>query len=521
MENNESQEKNQPPASSDVKPEDNTIFETDETSDNKSDSLDVNIEETKKKIKEQQDLFKIALATYEAKDFLDFVSTRMSKIDNEIKKLNIDPDNLEEQSNNKDLDDLVKKYVKLKRMTDYYTDNLSFNKKTLEGANLSFNHDKHKIQDLLPHVDSDKLKDLANKYSSGSEDALKTFVLVTEGDLKNVFLMNSGFNVLIRDPSSNELNVLFNSLKDESNQYGRMFGSFFYLFSDLYIKEIIMNFIENHIVKSNLKGWKKKGIIRKYLSVLDYEPLLHSMVSLMFPDGYDYIYTCPYQDCDYTEEIKIDLNKLKYFNLDILPEGCLEIVTSSKEFDNKTYQTYQRSLNFDNDVLVKTTKNIYKIYLKVPTMEEYLSYGKNYNKIMAETIQIGNQEQISNYLTYNYLKIFAPWIKKIEIINSSTNSILLTITDNDVILTILDVIQKKNKDSLSDKIIEFMKNSKITHICYPVNPCPKCKRMPTGAVNGFLPFDIQNNFFFQLQMYLIQLVLQKSPEKNTSTILKS
>ena len=446
-------------------------------------------------IKRTMEDLKIMLATYELEDLRNVINNRLETIKEELDKLN-------PEENDEDLEKIKKlteEYTNIQRIFTHYTDQLVFNREILEkiyklNQRLLNKHDKYHVEDKSPSFDLDKLK--SSKGLSKSD--IKTVILAMEGDIKKISLLNSGFTIVVRDPSLSELNVLFNKLQQDMNEYGRMFGALFYLFNDYYIKEALMEFIEK-LTKPNIKNANKSNVFRKMLSIHDYDVILHSIATLMYPDGYTYKFECSNENCNYKEEVKIDLNLIKYFNFDIIPEDCLSMIDRNEPLTYQNYLKYQSILGFTEQVDI----NKYRFYLKVPTMYEYLSYGKEFNDLMFKTITSSNKDQIENYIQYNYLKIFIPWISQVDIIDRNSNTVKHAITDKDIIMTILEVIQKYD-DTLADKIVDFIKRTKVTHICYPVNLCPQCKQLPSGAVNGFIPFDVQNNFFSQCLMRLIQ-----------------
>lgn len=350
-----------------------------------------------------------------------------------------------------------------------------------------------KVKDSFPNMS----KNFEGKELSGKE--AKIYLLANKKNVKKIMLLNSGFYVLLQCPSLTDLTIMYNKISDQLDEYGRLFGTYFYLYSDLYIKQIMIDMISELVVSSNLKGWRKGKTLLKAISIHDYSTLLHGIASLMFKDGYEFKYQCPYGE--YNEIVKIDLNKIKYNNFNGVSESDLQFLSSSQTKTSKEITKYQKSLGLDTTIDLDT----YKFHLKVPSLQEYFIYGDSYNKNLMDMVQNGNKEEIQNYLKFSYFKIFTPWIERIDVLNDD-KTVNFRLSDIDGKCLILDELQLSNSKDLNkiiDPIVDFIKNTMLTHIVIPLNPCPVCKKIPENTINGFLPLDMQESFFLISTMRLI------------------
>jgi hypothetical protein len=59
--------------------------------------------------------------------------------------------------------------------------------------------------------------------------------------------------------------------------------------------------------------------------------------------------------------------------------------------------------------------------------------------------------------------------------------------------------------TFGEDINNFILESAVSHICYPVFPCPSCGHVPSNAHNGFIAFDVEQYFFTQSAMKLSRL----------------
>jgi hypothetical protein len=387
----------------------------------------------------------------------------------------------------------------LMRMVDVFSDQFSLLNNVLEKVADKLKDsvdDKEKgisIKDSYPNL----TKDFEGKEISGKD--AKIYILANKRNVKRIKLLNSGFYVLIQSPTLTDLTIMYNKISDQLGEYGRLFGTYFYLYSDLTIKEVIIEFICKLIISSNLKGWQKGNNLTKHISIHDYPILLHGLASLMFKDGYKFKYQCP--NDNYSETTDIDLNTLKYYNFNKISEDSLKFLSSSDLKSSKEVFSYQKSL----DLTEKIKVGQYLFTMKVPSIDEYLKYGDSYNADLMEMVQNGNTENIQDYLRFSYFKLFTPWISTIAVLKED-DSVNFRVSDIDSKCLILDELQLSNAgklDDIIDPIVEFIKETMLTHIVIPVNECPTCGKLPKSAINGFFPIDMQETFFSMSTMRLI------------------
>lgn len=449
-------------------------------------------EETQQQINEDIERCRIVLPTYS----LDILERKLDEISSNIKNFrrNVEKFGSIENVLTRMINAISDQYIFLRDVLE--------RNKDIEWNNTYIDEEKNiKIKDSVPKIS----KNFNGQKLSGKDAEL--FILAQNKNIKKIHLLNSGFYVVLRCPTLSELDMLYNSISDKISEYGRMFGTYFYLFNDLEIKRSFLDLIKTCVKSSNLKNWNKGNNLFRHISIHDYPVLLHGLASLMFKEGYEYRYICPY--CDYNEVTNIDVNKLKYSYFSKIPTEGLEILSSSDVKTKTILEKYHSLLDLNKSY---TVDNKYTIHLKCPSVFSYIEYGDDFNKTLMDVIQSGNQTLINEYLRFSYFKIFCPWIEKIDVLNEE-GQVNFVVDDIEGKCIILDELQNNDRlsfETVIDPIVDFIKDSQLTSIAIPLNPCPKCNQIPEAAIKGFLPVDMQENFFIMSTMRLTQSFLAKS-----------
>jgi len=399
------------------------------------------------------------------------------------------------------------------RLHDFYNENINFMKTTLkEGTNLSkdftFVNDKEEKKTIK---DSFLVADSPEGITNVSGEKALTMMFSVNRNIKRIKLINSGFSIDIKSPLLSEINIIYNKISDSIDEYGRMFGTFFYLYADLEIKKILVDFAFSLVINSNLRNWNKKDVLAKNISINDYPAILHAISCLMYKNGYVLKSVCP--SCEYVESEVIDLNLLKYHNFDALNEFCLKTISSTSQVKPSTVNEYKKELllslvksvdEVDNKFILNIGK--YSLELGVPSIYKHLSYGDEYNAKLTEMVYSEDISKIMQYLKYNYCQMFVPWIKSITCFVDENNTNGIKTEDSSIFPIILDKIQEDENISeiFIKKMVDFISETNATFICYPVNPCPNCHKEVTNTKDGYVFFDAQKNFFIHCAMKLIQ-----------------
>lgn len=349
-----------------------------------------------------------------------------------------------------------------------------------------------------------KLPNTSLKGAKASHQDAKLLLHAIKGDVITVPLYNSGFKITLKSPQLFELNNLYNRIGERFDTYGRNLGTLFYLYYDLQLKEIFINFILSLVIQTTLEVANRKqlmAILKDTIALNDYQVCLMYIASLMYPEGYHYRVM---HKCGLNKSIKIDLKELVKTDFSRIPEGYIDHFTNDKASSipvDKVIE-YQRALNSGNTDYIDV--DMYRFYLRVPILSQYTSYGIKYNDRLSNSIHdLANDEIVNEYIRHSFCSAFEPWILNVGVLNEG--ELLFTIDEHDRsnIVDCLHSLHAKNKhNEFSEKITKYINKSRLSFVAHEETNCPQCGEEVSSAVNGYVPIDVQTTFFYMLVMRL-------------------
>lgn len=312
-------------------------------------------------------------------------------------------------------------------------------------------------------------------------------VLARGGNVMRLILLNSGLTLRLKCPTPAQLDRYRMEINEGIDKYGRMFGSYFYTYADYYIRMAIINLLPELILDCNLKNWKQKNTLLKAISIHDYNIILWAIGSLIFKVGMDYTFQCTNEECLHTLDSKLDLSKLRLNNFSVMTEDHIKFIYSSESRSLRSVLKYQDSL-FEPMYL---TIGEDTIEVKVPSLYEYKEAGLNYLAEMNSE-ELNDDDSKAYYILANAYLVFLPWISKLIYGDKEENGAFTR--DKSAIRVALDMAAVQDS-GIGSEIKEFITKTALSHICLPVDKCPKCKTAPEALVNGYLPLEMQYTFF--------------------------
>ena len=339
----------------------------------------------------------------------------------------------------------------------------------------------------------------------------KYTLAIRSGRMKRIPLYNSGFSIDISQPDMTMLNTFLNKAHDDTNSYGRQFGAYFFYFNDLVIKEAIVELISPLILNSTLKGWNRGNTLMRSIKLVDLKLIMNTLAALMHSDGYEFTHICTNQDakCTHHEDLLIDLNKLARHDFRKLPEACIQHMTRKEEVTPAQLTEYHTKLGFDGREI---RFGQWGFTLQVPSLLDYLEYGKIYNGSLLSSTFADDASAIKRAVLISYYRIYTPFISKLTFYD--TNGAVDTITtDREAISDELAHIQEIDEESkLAEDMNKFISDTEISYICYPATPCPVCGHVPGS---GYHTVDPERAFFIQ-SLLRLRRWLQTKNAKTTS-----
>lgn len=313
-------------------------------------------------------------------------------------------------------------------------------------------------------------------------------ILAKRKGLRKVHLFNSGFWITLRPIDLDEMNSFYSTVDASGEEYGHILGGHFYMITDLFLKLQFMSILHELVVDSNLKHWDRGETLQRNISLHDFDPIIWAVCSLIYKEGVELGMVCVNPDCSFVDDqFKIDLTKIRFNNFDIMPPAAIDFVMKGAVVTEPELEEYRNKiLGFHKSIVVGEAT----YHLQVPTMDDYLKQGKSLiGKISAalKGDMTWSNTKTQQQILINLYRMLGPWIGQIEYAD-------FTVDEADVISTNLGADQQEG-GNLFEQVEEFMKETKITHICYTGLECPMCHKKPSSSVNDYMSVDVQQLFF--------------------------
>lgn len=432
-----------------------------------------------------------------------------------------------------EIEDYASDYHAVYNASEYYSSGNEMLKNTLSKA------DTDKLVNSIPnvkegvagigvkHIDPDNPR----KVYSG-EEGYRIFATITTG-VRRVVLWNSGITLTLRNVNLRQLDNYLETVNHSDYEYGKEYGGWYYLFSSLVIdKHIVEQLLPGVIISSNYKDWQDTDKLLSQISLQDYQVILWALCCLMYPMGTDVAYVCGNKDCGHIHRERSDLSKLRLDNTALINEDMIKHL-SERRVDDKSLERYRQLCNLDDTIEFEISDSgehstKYKIYLKQATIKDYIDTGREYNAELAKQIDVTSREAVARYITYNQNRCYRPWIKSIECtVVVSGKEIATAIVENDgtgkndaTIGEILDSIQQ-NYPKFNKEIQDYIQRTKISHIAFFMDKCPKCGTKPVTSINGYIPYDMAQAFFILGRMKLLRISYQQNEQPDSNDTSKN
>ena len=326
------------------------------------------------------------------------------------------------------------------------------------------------------------------------------------------------------------LHALFGHVHERRNEYG---CDAYYLFSSLVLdRHIVEQILPTAIVSSNYKDWQDTDKLLSQISLQDYQIILWALICLMYPTGAPVSYICGNKDCGHIHTERVDLGKLRLNNTALINEAMIKHF-SSKSVDDKALEEYRKNCNLEEVITFEVSDSPdsvkrFKITLRQANLKDYLDVGRAYNAELTKQIDANNREAVLRYITYNQNRCYRPWIKSVEctaIIDGE--EIFSPIIENDTtgnndktIDLILDEIQQNNV-KFNKQIQDYIQKTKISHIAFFIDKCPKCGEKPVTSYEGYIPYDMSQAFFTLGRMKLLRISYLQNEQKDSNDTSKN
>ena len=391
---------------------------------------------------------------------------------------------------NTEVSNPASKIFKLQMLNSAATANRDFNQMVINHFKMENlrNSTPNEItpKDSSKHIRSEAIKS-PDKVVKGKQ--AKALVAAKTRGTKKVFLINSGFYVVVRPLSNYEISEFVNTLRTDTTEYGRILGAYFYLYANFYVKQFFADKILSIVTDSNLERWKQGTTLIENISLHDFKTILWACASLMFKDGVEFTKICA--KCQYVEKVMMDLSKLYFTNSLAIMDAAYPSISGKKSVSVEDVKKYQSLIKYDTPN--SYTYGSWKIDLKVPSVKEYLDYAEMFlKKLQEEVTEVNDENAIQQFTRFTYLKQYSPWIK--EIANYENGELLFKLNDEETIFENISDLDLEDT-TFSTDMEEYIQKTMLTYIAFPYVKCPACGYVPENVKNGFVAYDIETSFF--------------------------
>ena len=313
--------------------------------------------------------------------------------------------------------------------------------------------------------------------------------------LRKVYLFNSGFSITIRPLTLAELTIIYMSMDEELQELGRMFGSFSYMAADEAIRAKVMEILPAIVIRSNLKGYERDGVLARNISIHDYDTILWAILTMMYRDGFKASLQCTNPDCLKQDIVDIDISRIRLNCFDRLPDKAREFIMSNQPVSEQELTTYRTKLL---DMSKTITKRINKdteviVTTQVPVLSEYLSVA---NSLLSKLFSLVNGEKSIRNTSLLRLygiqatRMFLPWVERLQ--TSYQGKPDINTVSKPAILAAMESVFT---DEVVIELEKYVSETRISHFCFTNIKCSKCGRTPAQDVRDFHPIDVEQLFF--------------------------
>lgn len=321
-------------------------------------------------------------------------------------------------------------------------------------------------------------------------------------NVRRVSLMNSGFTLELRAPTSDDCNMLLMQCGLTMNEYGRRIGAVYYAYFDLILKQHFIQMVIRLTVGASLKNWDQAGALLEMIKLQDLNHIETAMAALLYPEGWSgFRHICTREispkfptGCGHVTHMTLNLNTMirnQYAKLNAKAiEHLARARTLGAEVTREEIAAYQKELGFDGRQI---SYREYKFHMKTATLADHLECGELFNKELLMSVDSKNHTDISTALKFRRLRMFLPSIQMMEIFDADGENIGWT-DEKQIISDVLDKVSGNTdiEETLYRDFITFMDDSQLTSIVYPSFECPECHNVPDSE---FIPVDAESTFF--------------------------
>ncbi len=366
--------------------------------------------------------------------------------------------------------------------------------------------DGHRLTNSVDDSIKDSIVRQSNKKADGVRQKLtgreaKLAVLARAKGLRKVHLLNSGFWVTIRPPRIAELSQWYADVSSESRDFGRLLGGHIFMFSDVLLRRKFMEVFPSLVIDSNLENWRAPDRLAKMISIQDFDTIVWACCTLIYKEAITVNVHCTNEDCQYVAtNYRVDVDKIRFTNLDAIPEEAYSYLSkqlvSLDKVSSAQIKQYHKLLGFNKDFVLGDVT--YKLH--VPSIYKFIECGSEFIKQIMESLKgvdTGFDGELEREVRVNIAKTYLPWVSRIVTPDFETD-------DPEAIAAQMEMDVLSDR-SLSDKMLQYQYETKLSYFCYTMLQCPKCGKTPSAVLTDYYPLDPTYLFFYLFSRQLGQM----------------
>jgi hypothetical protein len=331
------------------------------------------------------------------------------------------------------------------------------------------------------------------------------------GSMYRIPLWNSGLWMVFKAPPETALLNLHNMIMQDKITMGReSYGLSFSNLTAIFVDRVTAFALE-YLYVTNLK-LPQGADIRDYIKGNDAYALAIGICAAFWPKGFNYSRSCTAdpEKCNHLMTDLIDISKTLYVDRSALTPWQIShmskvspasvTVEDVKRYQDEMLNAQTRLVTIDEESGMPVN-----VTLKIPMLLQYIESGQRWINEMGALVERSltkdkendsrNAHMIENAKATN-LRQYTHWIESVQWGDDPA------VTDTESIERLLDGMSSDDylRDSLLEKIGDYIAYSTITVVGVPSYVCPSCgkvnesdKKHPT--IRSVIPLDVYQTFF--------------------------
>lgn len=365
-------------------------------------------------------------------------------------------------------------------------------------------------------------------------------------------LWHSGIVLTIANFKENEMLSLNHSLNEQRIELGYSTQAFLFSGTDVNIVMEVVDFILDHVIATNIKGWMKgdKEELKELILVSDIQALCAGALDSIYPSGYPTERHCingGTDKCTYKPTLKRKIGELEFHTDSLLRfNRTMWVDTNRVSLEAKQHMAmpvgthttedilkYQKSFNnVDNlSSTVDMASGTVRMAFQIPTLNRYEQIGSLWitgvmdmvDRAMAAVNDSDKKLRASkrrNFIKdYEFILRFqkhTAWIKSIQYSTGEADAEATIIEDAKTIFSLMGTLAQSEAlvKTITKDIDKYREDTQVSFTGIPNYVCPSCGTPQVEgeeAKHSLIPMDMVT-YFFTLMAWRLGRITQAQME---------